>query len=135
MFIWKIAGRLMMALSAIAITTALTAEAAKAPQACEAGSIVTKLEKGGAQALVDWLKERESSDRPSPLSFQTPANADVRIVCRISPAGMECHRELVGIVCPTAVEVQVPGGGSTVVPVDCTGPNADGNCDCDFEQN
>lgn len=135
MFIWKIAGRLMMALSAIAMTTTLTAEAAKRPEACDASPVITKLEKGGAQELVDWLKERETSDRPSPLSFQTPAQADVKVVCTISPAGMECHRELAGIRCPTAVEVQVPGGGTTTVDVDCTGPNAAGNCDCDFEQN
>ena len=126
---------LMMALTVASVTMPLTADAAEKPKACLRDPIVTKLDKAAVKNITDWLKDRESSNStPVPYGFKVPALATTQIICKLNPEGLRCFESLASLRCPEAVEVQTPGG-TTVVPVNCTGPDSEGNCDCDFAQN
>jgi hypothetical protein len=122
--------RLVMAIAAAIMAMALTAQTARAAEQkpyCS-GEVVNKLDKRGAKALSDWLKD--DAGKPAPMSFKVPGLASTRILCKLGPGGLQCFEVLDSMRCPEAVEVQT-SSGSTTVPVDCTGPV---NGECDFVQ-
>ena len=66
--------------------------------------------------------------------FAVPAQSNEVLVCehRGLP-GLDCWVEQRGLRCPSEVEVRIPGVPSPArVPVTCIGPDARGNCECDF---
>ncbi len=105
-------------------------------RAREAGTgrvVTTKLNRPTLRSLRDWLfNAPNSAGIASPVGFKTPSEIETQISCRLGPGGLECHEVIVAARCPSAVEVTVPNGGTTTVPVNCTGPDSNGYCDCEF---
>jgi len=130
---WKIARRLMLALTLAAMAAMPAAQAAEKSRMCSQDPVATPLSKGKAQALMDWLKDPGTSTKPSVQSFKVPGLGSTKVLCKLGPDGLRCFEVLVTLRCPTAVDVDT-AGGSTTVPVNCTGPDADGTCDCDFAE-
>lgn len=125
------AAHLVTALLALALSLPMAATAAeKKPSACSA-PIVNKIKKGDAKALEDWIKAGNPAGSAVPYSFKSPSIKKTGIMCKLNAEGLKCFEILVDEVCPTMVEVDTPAGRSSV-PVECTGPNGDGTCDCDF---
>jgi hypothetical protein len=122
---------LTTALVALALPMAAAA-AEKKPLSCSADPLVNKLKKGEAQAIEAWLGS-DKTGKPVAYSFKSPSIKRTGIMCKLNAEGLRCFEVLVDEVCPTQVEVDTPAGRSSV-PVDCTGPNGDGTCDCDFAQ-
>ncbi len=123
--------RLVTAFAAGLLALSLTAQAAEQDRYCGGDAVVNKLDKSSAKALADWLKDDQG--RPAPTSFKTPGLSTTRIRCKLNPNGIKCFEVLEVRRCPDAVEVDTPSG-TTMAPVDCTGPDSNGECDCDFEQ-
>ena len=67
-------------------------------------------------------------------NFAVPPTRRQISVCRVTFGGaLECWTEQRFDVCPTEIELQIPGVPTpTRVPVTCVGPNASGDCECDF---
>jgi hypothetical protein len=123
--------KLVTAFAAGLLALSLTANAAEQKPYCSGDPVVNKLDKSGAKALADWLKDNDG--QPAPMSFKVPGLATTRILCKLNAMGLRCFEVLEVMRCPEAVDVDTPNGTSTV-PVDCTGPDANGECDCDFAQ-
>lgn len=125
--------RLAAALMAAALAMALPAQAASKPvKACHADPIVNKIDKRTARDLAAWLEGGAKGD-PVPYRFKVGANVIKNVVCKLNAEGLRCYDSLVSWSCPKEVEVETPGGNTTV-PVECTGPDGEGVCDCDFAQ-
>lgn len=95
-------------------------------------SITTNLPRPILQAMRDWLRDNRSADTPE-FPFKVPGETVTQLICDINPEGIRCYERLLSIQCPTSVVVRT-GSGTTIVPVTCTGPDADGNCDCEFRE-
>ena len=121
-------------LRAILVLAFATFSALSLPAAAQVGNgqrgIMTEMPRPVMQSLRDWLRDRATADRPE-FPFKVPAEA-TEVWCNINPEGIRCYESLVTLRCPRDVTVQLPGGQTTTVPVNCTGPNADGTCDCEF---
>lgn len=107
---------------------------ADAQQAGKRNTVSTKLTKAQIQTLRQFFKGGDfgtGTDAP-PIDFKVPAIPRTEVVCKMGPSGINCYESLVDMKCPTAVEVLLPDGSRTTAPVDCTGPNSQGECDCDF---
>ena len=100
-------------------------------------AVLTPLERPVLRNLRGWVRDRsDPGAAPPAIAFKVPAERMSRIVCHMGPSGLNCYEAPgnLGGRCPTAVDVELPDGGQTTVPVDCTGPDADGNCECEFSQ-
>ncbi len=54
-------------------------------------------------------------------------------VCSVRYGHFECWEENRGQYCPSEIEIQVEGVPSPArVPITCIGPDASGECECDF---
>jgi len=93
-------------------------------------STVTKISPEQYKAIVAYLNSNEE-DKPM-ANFRLKAY-QVEIVCIVTNNEVECFNDPV-YKCPTSVKVKLPGGATTNVDVDCTGPDSGGECDCDFAQ-
>lgn len=132
MTLFSFVPRPAMVLAAAISSMVFAAEAAETKPYCTSRDpVVNKLDQKGAKALADWLKDNDG--KPAPMSFKVPGLASTRILCKLNPTGLKCFEVLEVMRCPEAVDVDTPSG-TTTVPVDCTGPDANGECDCDFEQ-
>lgn len=66
--------------------------------------------------------------------FKLPAY--VKIECVISATGIECEPNYNRGTCPKEIEVNIPGQQTpTNLPVDCVGPDANGECECEVAGN
>jgi hypothetical protein len=107
------------------------------PAAAQAGggrnAIITQLNPAIVQGFRAWLRNQaDEGTPPPPIDFKVPAEITTQIVCRMSSSGLRCIPDVSTMRCPSAVDIEIPGGGRTTVPVSCTGPDNDGNCECDF---
>lgn len=102
--------------------------------------MAAKLEPGQFKLIVAELK---ATKRPATVLqsyipyFQVGAIKDTKIICRLTPQGLECHEATVVRGCPDTITLIVEGSSQPVdVPIDCEGPTSDiaGNatCECDF---
>ena len=75
---------------------------------------------------------------PEKSEFKVPASNVIRYICApvqlaggvVNPCGkLQLQTTLE---CPTSIEMVWPGGETKTVPVHCTGPDAQGNCECDL---
>ena len=75
---------------------------------------------------------------PERSEFKVPATNIVRYICTpvqmaggaVNPCGkLQLQTTLE---CPTSIEMVWPGGETKTVPIHCTGPDAQGNCECEL---
>ena len=66
--------------------------------------------------------------------FKVPAIQQVVVNCEIAMSTMICVEELgEARKCPSEVEIKIPGQNAPAkAAVDCIGPDANGECDCEF---
>lgn len=65
--------------------------------------------------------------------FLLVANENRVVICNLGPQGLDCFTDIRGRQCPSTVEVRIEGAASPAnIPITCTGPDAQGICDCDF---
>jgi hypothetical protein len=128
--IWNwLAAAIMAAAMAVALPAA---QAAKAPNVCTKPPAMTPLDGKNAKKILEWLRSQDKSKTPPvALGFKVPPEGRTQIICKLNVEGLNCFESLAEIKCPTVVVVQTPDG-DTPVPVNCTGPGADGYCDCEF---
>lgn len=121
-------------LAAVVLAAGLAVAPAWAQVGQRGPAVVTDLPRADVQALRAWLQNRNRTDAtPPPIAFKVPANAANQVICNINAEGIRCFQTIVTVLqCPTEVVVQLPDGGTQRVPVTCTGPDRDGNCECDF---
>jgi hypothetical protein len=94
--------------------------------------VVTKIAKPQQRALAEFLRPGGGNSEPPAVNFKVPAvNVGSIVVCEMSAQGLRCG-EYPNVRCPTEVVVELPDNSNTTVPVRCTGPDANGECDCDF---
>lgn len=97
--------------------------------------IRTPLERPVIRQLRHWLLNRSEPDTtPPPIAFKVPAGEVTRVICRLDRLGIVCAQTIEPGMCPREIEVVMEGGARATVPVNCTGPDADGSCECDFVQ-
>lgn len=95
--------------------------------------VMTELSRMQIDDLRAWLRNRSQAGTTVPqFGFKVPAEGNTRIRCSLGPAGLRCVGELEFNQCPSIVTVELPNGASTQADVNCTGPNQDGFCDCEF---
>ena len=120
-------------LAAVLLAVGLLAAPALAQVGQRGPAVTTDLPRAQVQTLRAWLQNRNrTGTTPPPIAFKVPANAVRQVMCNINAEGIRCFESLVALQCPTDVVVQLPDGGTTRAPVNCTGPDRDGNCECDF---
>lgn len=65
--------------------------------------------------------------------FKVPAQAGSRVRCDFNYGPLTCMLEMGPRQCPTEVEVEVRGSNQRArARVNCLGPDAEGNCECEF---
>ncbi|MCA2014178.1 hypothetical protein LCM17_21995 [Cereibacter sphaeroides] len=95
--------------------------------------LLTELARRHRRAMRQWVSQRDEVDNAAPvIAFRTPAEIRTEIQCRMGPNGISCFDVVVDAKCPSVVNVQLPDGGTMPVAVSCTGPDANGVCDCEF---
>lgn len=94
------------------------------------GAVMTEMPRPVMQSMRDWLRDRAAGEAPE-HPFKVPA-ISIEVRCNLSSQGIQCFESMISLQCPREVTVQLPGGGTQTVPVSCTGPDSDGNCDCEF---
>lgn len=118
-------------LSLCLIIEGLAPQPAAAQRASELPSVQTPLPRSVRRAMRLWVSQRIEASPPE-IAFKVPAREVRDTMCTMNATRIRCHEVIVGFECPTSVIVEVPGQGATQIPVNCTGPDANGDCDCDF---
>jgi len=117
----------------LALTLSVVATTAMGQDGPRRRQAVTELSRVEIQELRAWLRNHSQSGNTVPqFPFKVPAEGSTRIRCSLGPAGLRCVGELEFNQCPSVVTVEIAGGGSTQADVNCTGPDQDGFCDCEF---
>lgn len=121
-------------LRAILVLAIVSLPALSLPAVAQVGNgqrgIMTEMPRPVMQSMRDWLRNRATTDAPE-FPFKVPA-ISIEVRCNLNAQGIQCFESLIALQCPREVTVQLPGGGTQTVPVSCTGPDGDGNCDCEF---
>jgi hypothetical protein len=93
--------------------------------------VTTELTPQMSQQLQSLFR---TGEEPTALPFTVPANFQTEIVCRPTQGGLQCAPVVSRIECPTHVTFEDPATGQNVtVDVVCSGPDSQGQCDCDFK--
>ena len=122
----------IVALALASVAVLLAPGAAEAQDAGAKRRVHTNLDRPAVRTLRDWLKNRDApKSTPPQIAFKVPAVVKTAPQCRLSPLGMACYSMPIDMECPTNVTVDIQGA-VTVAQVDCTGPDSEGNCECDF---
>lgn len=110
----------------------LAAAPATAQMRPGSNTVTTQLQTPVIENLRTWLRARAGyRGSPPQFPFKLPGLTVTNVICNLNANGLHCYENLLTVRCPSTVEVQTPNGTSTV-PVDCTGPDRNGQCDCEF---
>ena len=107
--------------------------ASYAQEAKRGKGVLTKLSKKQVATFRGALKKKsrtEEETKTLPL-FLVPGIQDERRICVFENGGVVCMPLMGAIRCPGEIVVELPDGQQMDVDVDCTGPDANGNCDCE----
>lgn len=74
---------------------------------------------------------------PEMSAFKAPANKRIYYICTPTMSGGQVNpcgslQEVTARECPTTIPIKWPDGSVKDVPVHCTGPDAQGNCECEY---
>lgn len=94
-------------------------------------AVATELTSQMSQQIQRLL---QSGEEPTAIPFTVPANFETAIRCVTVQGGLQCAPVVTKMECPTQVTFEDPATGQSVtVDVICSGPDGQGQCDCDFK--
>ena len=96
-----------------------------------------KIQRTDVETFVAGLKRKrtrlKTAQKYIPY-FKVPASRG-EVICTFSATGqIDCESLSDPLKCPTAIEVWLPNASQpTSIPIDCEGPDAGGDCECEVE--
>lgn len=129
---------LFLTLSMIAMAMAIPAfVSAEETTGRNTGQItVMRLQEETAEAIAEAGRDLRLIQRllgRDAAEIQIPAVPTYTLACRLIGREVDCRVEPDGERCPSSIEIEIPSVGRVTMELDCEGPDASGNCECQPE--